>query len=78
MDQIATKFCWADFSIMRIIIKRVQGNAKKWMDTRHDITTSWKETKTIMMNIFSKPLPFSKMLKEAVMHCAKPGQYLAN
>lgn len=78
VDKIAKQFGWDDNSIMRLIIQRLQGNAKKWLETRHSIPISWAETKTMMINIFNKPLPFGKLIKEAVMHEAKVGQCLGD
>lgn len=78
VDKVPKQFGWNDLNIMRIISKRLQGRAKIWMNTRSSIATSWTEQKTILINLFNKPLPFAKLLKEAVMYEAKPAQDLAD
>lgn len=78
VDQIRTKFVWDDCTILRLIVSRLQGHAKRWYNTRHCITASWTETKAEMIKTFSRPLPFAQFLKEAVLYYARPGQDLGD
>lgn len=75
VDDIAKKFGWEDCSILRLIVSRLKGPAKKWFATRNGIAT-WTETKKEMLKIFSCPFPFAKLQKEAVLYEAQPGKNL--
>lgn len=78
VDELAKKFCWDECSILRLIVPRLKGNARKWYDTRCCVAGSWSEIKSSMIKTFNKPLPFAKLIKEAILYETKPGQNLGD
>lgn len=76
VDIIAEQLGCDDVSTLQLVMLRLKGTAKKWYNTRHCTATSWKQTKAEIIQMFSNPFPFGKLLKEAVLYSAHAGQNL--
>ncbi|XP_043252527.1 uncharacterized protein LOC122397440 [Colletes gigas] len=63
---------------MRLIATRLRGHARQWYDTRMRVATTWAETKVLLVAQFRRTMPFSKLLREADLYEAKPGQALGD
>ncbi|CAK9804619.1 hypothetical protein ANTQUA_LOCUS8955 [Anthophora quadrimaculata] len=63
---------------MRLIASRLRGHARQWYDTRTEFATTWAETKVFLVAQFRRTMPFSRLLREADLYEAKPGQQLGD
>ncbi|XP_076758417.1 uncharacterized protein LOC143427834 [Xylocopa sonorina] len=78
VDELAKQYGWDDSSIMRLIATRLKGHARQWYDTRMRIATTWAEIKVYLVAQFRRTILFSRMLREADLYEAKPGQSLGD
>lgn len=78
VDELAEQFAWDDRCIMRLVATRLCGHARQWYDTRTRTTVTWGETKVALMAQFRRAMPFSRLLREAVLYEAQPGQTLGD
>ncbi|CAK9796589.1 Transposon Ty3-I Gag-Pol polyprotein [Anthophora quadrimaculata] len=63
---------------MRLIASRLRGHARQWYDTRMEFAATWAETKVFLVAQFRRTMPFSRLLREADLYEAKPGQQLGD
>ncbi|CAK9814127.1 Pro-Pol polyprotein [Anthophora plagiata] len=78
VDDLAARFSWDDLCVMRLIASRLKGHARQWYDTRMQVATTWAETKVLLVAQFRRTMPFSRLLREADLYEAKPGQSLGD
>ncbi|CAK9796137.1 hypothetical protein ANTPLA_LOCUS661 [Anthophora plagiata] len=78
VDDLAARFSWDDLCVMRLIASRLKGHAHQWYDTRMQVATTWAETKVFLVAQFRRTMPFSRLLREANLYEAKPGQSLGD
>jgi hypothetical protein len=78
VDELAERYGWDDLIVMWLIATRLRGHARQWYDTRQRITTTWSQTKVLLVAQFRKTVPFSRLFKETASYEARPGQNLRN
>jgi hypothetical protein len=78
VDSLAERYRWDDDTIIRMIARRLKGNARQWYDeqTRYDAT--WAHIRNGFVAQFRKSVPFSKLLKEAANYETTAGQTLGD
>lgn len=78
VDRTAEQFGWDGRAILRLIVDRMKGHAKQWYETRRQPASTWAEIKTLLIQQFSKPVPYAKMIRKAILYEATPGQNLGD
>ncbi len=67
---------WSDATVVKLISDRLKGMARRWYDSQDTLSVNWGVMKTALIKQFYKPVPYSKMLREAALYEAQPGQDL--
>lgn len=77
VDELARTYKWNDVTTVKLVANRLRGMARRWYDTQDQLRVSWTEMKTLLEKQFKKPMPFSKLFKNAALYEARPGQDLS-
>lgn len=78
VDKTAEQFGWDGRAILRLIVDRMKGHARQWFETRRQSASTWPEIKAALIQQFRKSVPFVKLMREAVLYEAAPGQDLGD
>jgi hypothetical protein len=77
VDELAKNYGWDDRSTTKLVASRLQGMARRWYDAQDHLGMNWRDMRTQLVKQFHKPLPFAKLLREAALYEAQPGQDLS-
>lgn len=77
VDELAETYQWDNLTTVRLASNRLGGMARRWYDSQDHLTADWMSIKEKLIKQFSKPLPFSKLLKEAALYETHTGQDLS-
>jgi hypothetical protein len=74
---LAKNYGWDDRSTTKLIASRLQRMARRWYDAQDHPGMNWRDMRAQLVKQFHKPLPFAKLLREAALYEAQPGQDLS-
>jgi hypothetical protein len=77
VDELVQCYRWDDLTIIKLVASRLTGMARRWYDSQEQLNNNWSEMKQLMLRQFYKPLPFSKLLREAALYETRKGQDLS-
>jgi hypothetical protein len=77
VDELIQCYRWSNLTIIKLVANRLTGMARRWYDSQEQLKTNWSEMKQLMLRQFHKPLPFSKLLREAALYETRKGQDLS-
>lgn len=77
VDELAETYQWDNLTKVRLASNRLVGMARRWYDSQEQLTCEWNIIKSKLIKQFSKPLPFSRLLREAALYETHKGQDLS-
>jgi hypothetical protein len=66
-----------DHRQVKLVANRPIGLARRWYDSQDCLAVSWKKMRKVMVNQFSKPTLFAKLLRESALYEEREGQDLS-
>ncbi|KAH0821756.1 hypothetical protein GEV33_001035 [Tenebrio molitor] len=77
VDELAACYRWSDLTTVKLVANRPIGLARRLYDSQDCLAVSWKKMKKVMVNQFSKPTLFAKLLRESALYEEREGQDLS-
>lgn len=74
VDELVKCYKWDDLTIIRLVTNRLVGMARRWYDSQEQLAVKWKKMKKLLVKQFTKPLPFSKLLRDAATYETQSNQ----